>query len=142
MRTHRASAAEDRVRLLRDDAEVGDGQLGAGTESAAEGEGHLLVEEDGLAGHEREGAREVVLVQMRRRVGVGAEPRGRVDEGLLEVASEHGLALYDITALVPIVEEAGGRFSALTGPLTDSTSSVLATNGLLHITIQRELGVL
>lgn len=63
-------------------------------------------------------------------------------EGLLEVASEHGLALYDIAALVPIVEEAGGRFSALDGPLTDSTSSVLATNGLLHQIIQRELGVL
>ncbi len=63
-------------------------------------------------------------------------------EGLLEVASEHGLALYDIAALVPIVEEAGGRFSALAGPLTESTSSVLATNGLLHETIQRELGVL
>ena len=62
-------------------------------------------------------------------------------EGLLEVASEHGLALYDIAALVPIVEEAGGRFTALNGPLTDATSSVLATNGLLHETIRRELGV-
>lgn len=63
-------------------------------------------------------------------------------EGLLEVASEHGLALYDIAALVPIVEEAGGRFTALDGPLTESSSSVLATNGLIHEVIQRELGVL
>lgn len=63
-------------------------------------------------------------------------------EGLLEMVSEHGLQLYDIAALVPIVEEAGGRLTALSGELTDSSSSVLATNGLLHESIQRELGVI
>jgi histidinol-phosphatase len=63
-------------------------------------------------------------------------------EGLLEMASEHGLQLYDIAALVPIVEEAGGKLTALTGELTESSSSVLATNGLLHESIQRELGVI
>lgn len=63
-------------------------------------------------------------------------------EGLLEMVSEHGLQLYDIAALVPIVEEAGGRLTALSGDLTDTSSSVLATNGLLHESIQRELGVI
>lgn len=63
-------------------------------------------------------------------------------EGLLEMVSEHGLQLYDIAALVPIVEEAGGRLTALRGDLTDTSSSVLATNGLLHESIQRELGVI
>lgn len=63
-------------------------------------------------------------------------------EGLLEMVSEHGLQLYDIAALVPIVEEAGGKLTALTGELTESSSSVLATNGLLHESIQRELGVI
>lgn len=63
-------------------------------------------------------------------------------EGLLEMVSEHGLQLYDIAALVPIVEEAGGRLTALSGELTDTSSSVLATNGLLHESIQRELGVI
>jgi histidinol-phosphatase len=63
-------------------------------------------------------------------------------EGLLEMVSEHGLQLYDIAALVPIVEEAGGRLTALSGELSDTSSSVLATNGLLHESIQRELGVI
>lgn len=57
-------------------------------------------------------------------------------EGLLEMVSEHDLKIYDIAALVPIVEEAGGQFSALGGELTDETSSVLATTGLLHETFQ------
>jgi histidinol-phosphatase len=53
-------------------------------------------------------------------------------EGTLDIVAEHDLKIYDIAALVPIVEEAGGRFSAIDGELTESTSSVLATNGLLH----------
>lgn len=57
-------------------------------------------------------------------------------EGLLEMVSEHDLKIYDIAALVPIVEEAGGKFSALSSELTSDTSSVLATNGLLHTTYQ------
>lgn len=57
-------------------------------------------------------------------------------EGLLDMVSEHDLKIYDIAALVPIVEEAGGKFSALGGELTPETSSVLATNGLLHSTFQ------
>jgi histidinol-phosphatase len=61
-------------------------------------------------------------------------------EGALEMVAEHDLKLYDIAALVPIVEEAGGRFTALGGPLTDRSSSVLATNSLLHDQFQAELG--
>jgi len=57
-------------------------------------------------------------------------------EGLLEMVAEHDLKIYDIAALVPIVQEAGGRFSALTEELTPETSSVMATNGLLHKTYQ------
>ncbi|MEY2676584.1 MAG: hypothetical protein RL510_604 [Actinomycetota bacterium] len=53
-------------------------------------------------------------------------------EGALEIVAEHDLKIYDIAALVPIVEQAGGQISALNGPLTPETSSVLATNGLLH----------
>ena len=55
-------------------------------------------------------------------------------EGALEIVAEHDLKIYDIAALVPIVEQAGGRFSALDGDLTPETSSVLATNGRLHET--------
>lgn len=62
-----------------------------------------------------------------------------VAEGIIDVASEPGLKIYDIAALVPIVEEAGGRFTALNGELTDSTSDVLATNGILHEVVRAEL---
>ncbi len=53
-------------------------------------------------------------------------------EGSVDIVTEHDLKIYDIAALVPIVELAGGRFSALDGPLTEESSSVLATNGKLH----------
>lgn len=53
-------------------------------------------------------------------------------EGALDVVAEHDLKIYDIAALVPIVRQAGGEFSDLTGELTPESSSVLATNGKLH----------
>jgi histidinol-phosphatase len=53
-------------------------------------------------------------------------------EGSVDIVAEHDLKIYDIAALVPIVEQAGGRLTALDGPLTAETSSVLATNGKLH----------
>ncbi|MEN9970265.1 MAG: hypothetical protein RLZZ229_473 [Actinomycetota bacterium] len=53
-------------------------------------------------------------------------------EGALEIVTEHDLKIYDIAALVPIVEQAGGKFSALDGLLTPQSSSVLATNKKLH----------
>jgi histidinol-phosphatase len=53
-------------------------------------------------------------------------------EGSVDIVAEHDLKIYDIAALVPIVEQADGKFSALNGPLTAETSSVLATNGKLH----------
>ena len=53
-------------------------------------------------------------------------------EGSVDVVAEHDLKLYDIAALVPIVEQAGGRFTAIDGPLNEETSSVLATNDKLH----------
>ncbi len=60
-------------------------------------------------------------------------------EGSLEMVSEHDLKLYDIAALVPIVEEAGGTFTAIDGPLTEASSSVLATNTLMHETFMKAL---
>lgn len=53
-------------------------------------------------------------------------------EGALDIVAEHDLKIYDIAALVPIVEQAGGEITALGGQLTPETSSVLATNGLLQ----------
>jgi len=60
-------------------------------------------------------------------------------EGSLEIVAEHDLKVYDIAALVPIVEQAGGEFSAIDGPLTQASSSVLATNGKLHQAVLAEL---
>jgi histidinol-phosphatase len=56
-------------------------------------------------------------------------------EGTLEITAEHDLKIYDIAALVPIVEQAGGTISDLNGALTTTSSSVLATNGILHRTV-------
>lgn len=53
-------------------------------------------------------------------------------EGSVDIVAEHDLKIYDIAALVPIVEKAGGMLTALDGALTAETSSVLATNGKLH----------
>jgi histidinol-phosphatase len=60
-------------------------------------------------------------------------------EGSLDLVAEHDLKIYDIAALVPIVEEAGGQFSDLAGPLNDQSSSVMASNGLLHAQFQQAL---
>lgn len=60
-------------------------------------------------------------------------------EGSVDIVAEHDLKIYDIAALVPIVELAGGKFTALGGPLTAETSSVLATNSKLHDAVQKLL---
>ncbi len=62
-----------------------------------------------------------------------------VAEGAIDAASEPDLKIYDIAALVPIVEEAGGRFTDLSGELTPDSSTVLATNGLIHEAIRAAL---
>jgi len=55
-----------------------------------------------------------------------------VAEGALDVAGELGLEPYDMAALIPIVEEAGGRFTSADGEPGPWHGSALATNGLLH----------
>lgn len=55
-----------------------------------------------------------------------------VAEGAVDVAAEPELALYDMGALVPIVEEAGGRFTGLDGTPGPHGGNAVATNGLLH----------
>jgi histidinol-phosphatase len=60
-------------------------------------------------------------------------------EGAVDIVAEHDLKIYDIAALVPIVEQSGGRFTAVNGPLTADTSSVLASNNKLHSAVSSEL---
>ena len=53
-------------------------------------------------------------------------------EGRLEFVAEFGVQEYDIAALVPIVLEAGGRFTSFDGDDSIADRSSLATNGVLH----------
>jgi histidinol-phosphatase len=55
-----------------------------------------------------------------------------VAEGAVDIACEPELALYDMAALVPIVVEAGGRFTSLDGVEGPFGANAVATNGRLH----------
>ena len=53
-------------------------------------------------------------------------------EGLIDIAGEYDLQPYDMAALVPIVEEAGGTFTSMAGEAGPWHGSALATNTALH----------
>lgn len=53
-------------------------------------------------------------------------------EGLVDIVAEFDVKPYDLAALVPIVREAGGRFTDIDGNETAWNGSSLATNGSLH----------
>ena len=56
-----------------------------------------------------------------------------VAQGSVDIAIDNiGLAPYDIAALVPIVQEAGGKFSDRFGANDWRANSLITTNGLLH----------
>lgn len=55
-----------------------------------------------------------------------------VAEGALDVAVDPVVNAWDLAALVPIVHEAGGRLTDLTGVATYSGGDALTTNGALH----------
>ena len=55
-----------------------------------------------------------------------------VAEGAVDIACEPELNLYDMAALVPIITEAGGRFTSLEGTDGPFGGNALATNSTLH----------
>jgi len=55
-----------------------------------------------------------------------------VAEGAVDIAAEPDLQVYDMAALVPIVTEAGGRFTSLAGVPGPWGGNAVATNGVLH----------
>lgn len=55
-----------------------------------------------------------------------------VAEGAVDFAAEPELALHDMAALVPIVQEAGGKFTSVTGKPGCTGGSGMASNGHLH----------
>ncbi|NMM99585.1 histidinol-phosphatase [Bifidobacterium sp. DSM 109958] len=62
-----------------------------------------------------------------------------VAQGAVDAAAEPELDLYDMAALVPIVTEAGGRFTDLDGNPGPWGGCALASNGLLHEAILKAL---
>jgi len=62
-----------------------------------------------------------------------------VAEGAIDIAGEFDLQPYDMAALQPIVEEAGGRFTSLDGESGPWHGSALATNGVLHDEVLRRV---
>lgn len=55
-----------------------------------------------------------------------------VAEGTVDIACEPELELYDMAALVPVVLEAGGRFTDLGGSDGPFGGNAVVTNGRLH----------
>lgn len=55
-----------------------------------------------------------------------------VAEGAIDIAAEPHLETYDMAALIPIVQEAGGLMTAYSGESALLGGCAVATNGLLH----------
>ncbi len=55
-----------------------------------------------------------------------------VAEGAVDVAAEPELSPWDIAALIPVVEQAGGTITGYDGSPALAAGSGLSTNGLLH----------
>ncbi len=55
-----------------------------------------------------------------------------VAEGAVDASFEPEVSLWDLAPLQVVVEEAGGRFSDLSGAATPEGGSVVCSNGLLH----------
>lgn len=55
-----------------------------------------------------------------------------VAEGACDIGLDPVVSLWDLAALQPIVEEAGGRFTDFSGAAGPDGGSAVSTNGLLH----------
>ncbi len=62
-----------------------------------------------------------------------------VASGRADVAVDVGVHPWDLCAVVPIVEEAGGRVTDWRGERTIRSGSAVATNGLLHEDVLKHL---
>ena len=66
-------------------------------------------------------------------------PYMMIAEGVLDIAAEFELFVYDMAALIPIVTEAGGTFTSIAGEAGPWHNTALATNGHLHAGMLRAL---
>ena len=62
-------------------------------------------------------------------------------EGSIDAVGEFDLQPYDMAALIPIIEEAGGRFTSIDGAAGPWHGSALASNGVLHDSLLNALRV-
>lgn len=62
-----------------------------------------------------------------------------VAEGMIDIAGEFDLKPWDMAAIAPIVEEAGGAFTSASGIPGPWHGSAIATNGHLHDAVLRLL---
>jgi histidinol-phosphatase len=60
-------------------------------------------------------------------------------EGGLDIVGEFDLKPYDMAALIPIIQEAGGTFTSVDGEPGPWHGSALATNGVLHEAVLTKL---
>jgi histidinol-phosphatase len=62
-----------------------------------------------------------------------------VAEGAVDAAAEPEVSVWDMAAIQVVVEEAGGRFTDLTGAARPDGGSAVSTNGQLHDEVLRLL---
>ena len=55
-----------------------------------------------------------------------------VAEGAVDIAIDPIVNLWDVAALVPIIEESGGRWSTIDGRSDVNGGNIVCTNGPLH----------
>jgi len=55
-----------------------------------------------------------------------------IAQGSGDIMVEHGVHAWDLGALIPLIEEAGGKMTAWNGKIDIEAPDVLASNGLLH----------
>jgi histidinol-phosphatase len=92
-----------------------------------------------LAGHHNEVTVGLVMESARERGFGDYWGHLLVARGAGEICLEPSLAIWDYAALVPIVEEAGGRITDFEGAPPTHRGPVLTTNGLLHDEVLRRL---
>lgn len=64
-----------------------------------------------------------------------------VAQGAVDIAGEPELSLWDLAAIAPIVQAAGGQVSDTDGaPISATSTNLVATNGLLHRLAVTHLG--
>jgi histidinol-phosphatase len=100
----------------------------------------LLVMSDQTAAQRRQGFARLVERTDQQRTWGDCYGYALVATGRAEIALDPEMSIWDSAALLPIIEEAGGRFTDWSGRRTIAGPDALATNGLLHDEVLALLG--